>query len=116
MIKCVCPICDQTMKGKHYCRVCKTWIKHPYVREVTYYLNEWHPESEMVCDYHMPEQTRPQKSQKKIQPVRTQPLSPMPSAFGGRPTARDMRRDHNKSSMIGGLVIVVMMLLFQCAA
>lgn len=48
----ICPICDQVMRSRHYCKVCKSWVKHPYVRDVTYYLNERHPASEADCSYH----------------------------------------------------------------
>ncbi|MCI8660390.1 MAG: hypothetical protein HFG54_09125 [Lachnospiraceae bacterium] len=52
MIQKICPICDQVMKGSHYCRNCKSWVKHPYVREVNYYLNERHPQKETGCTFH----------------------------------------------------------------
>lgn len=48
----ICPICDQVMRSRHYCKVCKSWVKHPYVRDVTYYLNERHPAGEADCSYH----------------------------------------------------------------
>lgn len=49
-----CPICDQVMKSKHFCRNCMQFVRTPYVREVTYYLNERHPQGETNCEYHMP--------------------------------------------------------------
>ena len=52
MVQKICPICDQVMKRSHYCRNCRSWVRHPYEREVTYYLNERHPENETVCSYH----------------------------------------------------------------
>ncbi len=52
MVRKICPICDQVMKGSHYCRNCRSWVKHPYVREVNYYLNERHPQKETGCVYH----------------------------------------------------------------
>lgn len=52
MIQRVCPICDQVMHSRHYCKICKSWIKNPYVRDVTFYLNERHPAEEMDCSYH----------------------------------------------------------------
>ncbi len=52
MIRKVCPICDQVMGASHYCKNCKSWIRSPYVRDVTYYLNERHPENERQCSYH----------------------------------------------------------------
>lgn len=52
MVKKICPICDQVMKLPHYCPNCRSWVREPYVREVTYYLNERHPEQESFCSYH----------------------------------------------------------------
>lgn len=52
MVQKICPICDQVMKHSHYCRNCKSWVKHPLVRDVTYYLNERHPRKESNCSYH----------------------------------------------------------------
>lgn len=51
----VCPICDHKMKSKHFCTSCRSYIKEPFVREMTYYLNERHPENEINCTYHMSE-------------------------------------------------------------
>lgn len=52
MVQKICPICDQVMKHPHFCRNCKQWIRHPYERESTCYLNEGHPEKEIACSYH----------------------------------------------------------------
>ncbi len=52
MVRKICPICDQVMKHSHYCGNCKSWVKHPFVRDVTYYLNERHPQKENNCSYH----------------------------------------------------------------
>ncbi|MEW4414639.1 hypothetical protein [Clostridium sp. AN503] len=52
MVRKICPICDQVMGASHYCKNCKSWVKHPYVRDVTYYLNERHPANESDCSYH----------------------------------------------------------------
>lgn len=52
MIRRVCPICDQVMTGRHYCRVCHSWVRHPRIQDVTYYLNERHPQNETSCSYH----------------------------------------------------------------
>lgn len=52
MIRRICPICDQVMKGAHYCRNCRSWVKKPYVRDVNYYLNERHPQGETDCSFH----------------------------------------------------------------
>lgn len=52
MIQRICPICDQVMDSAHYCRHCKSWVRTPWVRDVTYYLNENHPADEARCTYH----------------------------------------------------------------
>jgi len=57
MVKRICPICDQVMKSSHFCWNCRTWIKHPYEREMNFYLNERHPGNESQCEYHGTDQT-----------------------------------------------------------
>lgn len=52
MIKKFCPYCDQEIGGGHYCKGCKRIVLHPYVQQVTYYLNERHSQSEESCQYH----------------------------------------------------------------
>lgn len=52
MIRKICPICDQVMGTSHYCKNCRSWIRHPYVRDVSYYLNESHLSGEVDCSYH----------------------------------------------------------------
>lgn len=52
MKKKICPICDQVMSSEHYCRGCRRWIRHPYERDMDFYLNERHPSGENHCDYH----------------------------------------------------------------
>lgn len=52
MMQRICPICDKTMKSAHYCSNCRSWVRQPWMREVTYYLNERHPENESGCSYH----------------------------------------------------------------
>jgi hypothetical protein len=52
MMKRICPICDQVMKLPHYCETCRSFVKDPWIRDVSYYLNERHPESEGACTYH----------------------------------------------------------------
>ena len=54
MKKKICPVCDHVMKGSHYCRVCRKWIRHPNVINADYYLNERHPAGEESCEYHHP--------------------------------------------------------------
>lgn len=58
MVRRICPTCDQVMCSAHYCKTCGKWVKHPYVRDVTYYLNERHPAEEANCTYHTAEQNR----------------------------------------------------------
>lgn len=52
MVRRICPVCDQVMRSAHYCGNCRSWVKNPWVRDVTYYLNERHPRSEADCDFH----------------------------------------------------------------
>ncbi|MBT9775686.1 hypothetical protein GPL15_04055 [Clostridium sp. MCC353] len=52
MKKRICPVCDHEMHSAHYCRICRSWVKEPYIREVRYYLNETHPKEETDCSYH----------------------------------------------------------------
>lgn len=52
MVQRICPMCEQTMNSAHYCSHCRSWVRHPYVRDVNYYLNERHPGSETDCSYH----------------------------------------------------------------
>ena len=52
MVQRICPVCDQVMKHAHYCSACRSWVKDPVYMNVTYYLNERHPEHEAHCSYH----------------------------------------------------------------
>lgn len=52
MLRKICPVCEQPMRLSHYCAGCRRFVKTPCVREITYYLNESHPEKETDCDYH----------------------------------------------------------------
>lgn len=52
MIKHICPVCDQIMSSSHYCSTCRKVVKNPWIRDVSYFLNERHPESEENCSYH----------------------------------------------------------------
>lgn len=58
MVKKICPICDQVMKSSHFCWTCRSWIRHPYEREMNFYLNERHLGNELQCDYHGANQPR----------------------------------------------------------
>lgn len=79
MIQRICPICDQVMKSAHYCRQCRRWVKHPYVRDAACYLNERHPQDEAECSYHVMERQSVQQpmQQPMRQPVQSaQPTHP----------------------------------------
>lgn len=51
MEKKVCPYCDQPIGG-NYCKGCRRIVWKPVKTEITYYLNERHPQSEHNCQYH----------------------------------------------------------------
>ena len=59
MIRRICPICEQVMHSSHYCKYCRRWVRHPYIREVGYYLNERHPSDETTCSYHYGNDSKP---------------------------------------------------------
>lgn len=42
----VCPVCDQKMTSAHYCKTCRRFVRHPYIRNTNYYINEQPPHSE----------------------------------------------------------------------
>lgn len=52
MLRKICPFCEKTMTWSHYCSDCRRFVKKPYIRDITYYLNESHPTLEKNCDYH----------------------------------------------------------------
>lgn len=79
MVKRICPVCDQVMKGKHYCPVCRRFVKHPWIVENHYYLNECHPSFETDCEYHNPVITREKLPQK----IKTTPVRPMKAGTRG---------------------------------
>lgn len=66
MVQRICPICDQAMKSAHYCKNCKSWVKHPYVRDAAYYLNERHPQDETGCSYHDMDSQRVLRAEQKV--------------------------------------------------
>lgn len=94
MIRRVCPICDQVMTSAHYCRNCRSWVKNPWVQDVTYYLNERHPDEEAACEYHgqasVPNQARQQSadagSSSPQRPVSARPESARSASSSARPT------------------------------
>lgn len=52
MKKKICPVCDQEIRSLNYCRICRRFVRKPYIREINYYLNETHPRKEADCSYH----------------------------------------------------------------
>ena len=54
MVKKICPICDLPVNATGYCPRCKRIVKHPYLQNADYYLNESHPPNEMECEFHNP--------------------------------------------------------------
>ncbi|GEM_PF-4256490 len=57
----VCPVCDQKMSSAHYCKTCRRYVRHPFIRKVNYYLNE----------------QGPRVSESSIEPQRNVPVQPM---------------------------------------
>lgn len=122
MVKKICPICDQVMKLPHYCPNCRSWVREPYVREVTYYLNERHPEQESFCSYHDDAysqagtvQNRP--SQNRMQQNRF----PQEYSVPNRPPLEldnNSRRDRKSSSSLAvTAIIMILAIAFQaCGA
>lgn len=51
MKKTVCPYCDQPING-HYCNGCRRIVWKPVETEITYYLNERHPQEAHDCQFH----------------------------------------------------------------
>ena len=51
MKKIVCPYCDQPISG-HYCKGCRRIVWKPVKTEITYYLNERHPQESHDCQFH----------------------------------------------------------------
>lgn len=88
MVRRICPTCDQVMSSAHYCGTCRKWVKNPWVREVTYYLNERHPAVEADCTYHTAEQNRASDAawkQRAMQGHNPAAGSKVPTVPGGQP-------------------------------
>lgn len=81
MVQRICPICDQVMKSAHYCKNCRSWVKHPYIRDAAYFLNERHPQDETGCSYHDIDSQRVLKAEHKAmsQPAKL-PVTPKTKA------------------------------------
>ncbi len=47
----VCPCCDQPIQGI-YCKGCRKIVLNPVEQNITYYLNQRHPEFETDCSFH----------------------------------------------------------------
>lgn len=108
MVQRICPICDQAMKSAHYCKNCKSWVKHPYVRDAAYYLNERHPQDETGCSYHDMESQRVMRAEQKVMMPNTAfPAKvPLPSVkpadqSGGNAMGGDRPRRSGSSAVIG---------------
>lgn len=94
MIQRICPVCDKVMKSVHYCSNCKSWVKHPFVMEVDFYLNERHPENESGCTYHSrgerkyieagQEPVRPQDGSRRQAGASPQTMPQTPAPFPAR--------------------------------
>ena len=135
MVQKICPICDQVMHLPHYCPNCRSWVKHPYVRDVTYYLNERHPADEADCTYHQraehttaaggkgggwtPMQetvpNRPNPAVKEAVPNR--PNYPAKEAVpAGQDSPKRRKTFKNTGIIIIVLILVVIKLLGACAS
>ena len=86
MIRKICPVCEQTMGRFNYCKNCRQFVKTPYVRDVTYYLNESHSKEETSCDYHgIPKaRTRAETGNGAAPLPRDQTVSPIGAAIAGK--------------------------------
>ncbi len=51
MVRKICPVCDQLMKGTFFCEHCHSFVT-PEMMDVSYFLNERHPQGEEDCEYH----------------------------------------------------------------
>lgn len=71
MKKRICPICDQSMDHPFYCRTCRRLRFHTQIQEISYYLNERHPEGEKDCLYHGTGETAAAQNGKSTAAVRT---------------------------------------------
>ena len=88
MIRKICPVCDQLMKGQFFCEHCHSFVT-PKVMDVNYYLNERHPQGEFDCNYHTetPEERKQRHEifeieEKKLKKPRTVPNVPKPALPG----------------------------------
>ncbi|NBH70947.1 hypothetical protein D3Z51_02665 [Clostridiaceae bacterium] len=103
MVRKICPVCDQVMKYPHYCQNCGSWVRHPRIQEVSYYLNERHPEKEAACSYHgntMSAGDRPpQKPEGITRPAQAKP--PTPSRPAAIPSGMQRPAASNSSAKAG---------------
>lgn len=117
MVRKICPICEQVMGTSHYCRNCRSWVKHPHVREVNYYLNESHPANESDCSYH-------NAAPAAVHASAPRPSAPKSSAYGwSAPTpsayessAPKHSRSGRNAGLIAAAILIVILLLGSCVA
>lgn len=137
MVQRICPICDQKMNAPKYCKTCRRMIKQPYLRDVTYYLNERHPDSEAECSYHQNNKTQgdykmpewPVQQGRAVRQAQTSPVQLANNQAGGldrpRPvtmagwkpaTQNGIDRGVNKTKWFGsGLValVIISIMIFR---
>lgn len=123
MIQRICPVCDQVMKSAHYCSNCKRRVKHPYVMDVNFYLNERHPEREAGCAYHNVESQKdtdtgketPQAVWKQVE-MPLPPATPLPSErppYQHRePGTRQSEKERSGSRAIRAIILVAALISF----
>lgn len=117
MVQRICPICDHVMKGSHYCDVCRRFVRHPNVVNVSYSLNE--PRSRMeaapvnrdpALAFHHQE---PYSGKLDLngQPVVHQAISRLNTALQYKKTYMNERREGNGAwSIVLAIVVIVLVL------
>lgn len=105
MKKRICPICEQEMKSRHYCRVCKKFIKNPIIRDVNYRLNEGESLVNYCdCDYHTPSQsTRPLQGSIQQESVRENQRAYKRKGSSVKPT----KRNGSTKKQVGQIILIV---------
>ena len=101
MMKRICPICDQVMKMPNYCTYCKSWVKYPYIRDVTYYLNETHPRNEENCDYHNHSSSQYTQTERKVKQNQKNPAQSIKSTVE-QSLGQSARQTSQRSGQSGG--------------
>lgn len=107
MLRKICPVCEQPMRLSHYCAGCRRFVKTPCMRDITYYLNESHPEGEVNCDYH-------KGSVGEKWPGAVDAGSGGKNSAGRRPDLSAARKKHGRSlkdKRIGILILAALILI-----